>query len=194
MVRYYKLDEEGNRIEFPGYIETDHGTVYPRPTRSLILAYGWIEEILPDPEPEVTPQGEPDFEEKMKGLMADVFPQSRLDGMTDAEALDNAVFFPTWESLLWKEVKAGERIWDDGKLWRVVQTHTEQDDWRPAVTPALFTEVSLDEWPEWKQPTGAQDAYNKGDKVTFNGKHYVSLIDGNTWSPADYPAGWEERP
>lgn len=33
-----------------------------------------------------------------------------------------------------------------------------------------------------------------GDKVTFEGTHFVSLIDNNTWSPAAYPQGWEERP
>jgi hypothetical protein len=31
-----------------------------------------------------------------------------------------------------------------------------------------------------------------GDKVTFNGEHYESLIDNNTWSPADYPSGWNK--
>ena len=48
-----------------------------------------------------------------------------------------------------------------------------------------------EEWPEWVQPTGAHDCYNTGDKVTYNGKHYVSKIAGNVWSPDAYPAGWE---
>lgn len=48
-----------------------------------------------------------------------------------------------------------------------------------------------EEWLEWVQPTGAHDAYNTGDKVSFNGKHYTSKIDGNTWSPEAYPDGWE---
>ena len=30
-------------------------------------------------------------------------------------------------------------------------------------------------------------------KVTFEGKHYISLIDGNVYSPAAYPAGWQEQ-
>ena len=42
------------------------------------------------------------------------------------------------------------------------------------------------------QPTGAHDAYKKGDKVKFEQKHYISLIDANVWSPEDYPTGWEE--
>ena len=48
-----------------------------------------------------------------------------------------------------------------------------------------------DEWPEWVQPTGAHNAYSNGDKITYNGKHYISTMDGNVWSPDAYPAGWE---
>ena len=48
-----------------------------------------------------------------------------------------------------------------------------------------------EEWPQWVQPTGAHDAYNTGDKVTYNGKHYQSTINGNVWSPDAYPAGWQ---
>ena len=44
----------------------------------------------------------------------------------------------------------------------------------------------------WSKPTGAHDAYNKGDIVNYNGKLYQSTIDGNTWSPDEYPAGWVE--
>ena len=46
--------------------------------------------------------------------------------------------------------------------------------------------------PDFVQPTGAHDAYKKGDKVKFEGKIYESLIDGNTYSPSAYPAGWKE--
>lgn len=46
--------------------------------------------------------------------------------------------------------------------------------------------------PDWVQPTGAHDAYQKGDKVRYNGDVYESLIDGNVWSPDAYPAGWQK--
>ena len=46
--------------------------------------------------------------------------------------------------------------------------------------------------PDFVQPTGAHDAYKKGDKVKFEGKIYESLIDNNTYSPSAYPAGWQE--
>ena len=46
--------------------------------------------------------------------------------------------------------------------------------------------------PDFVQPTGAHDAYKKGDKVKYNGKIYESLIDANVHSPDAYPAGWKE--
>ena len=53
-------------------------------------------------------------------------------------------------------------------------------------------EEVVEEYPEYVQPMGAHDSYKIGDKVTFNGKRYVSLIDGNNWSPSVYPQGWKE--
>ena len=51
----------------------------------------------------------------------------------------------------------------------------------------------MDEWPEFVRPTGAHDAYAKGAKITYRGKHYVSLIDGNVWPPDEYPQGWQSH-
>lgn len=48
-----------------------------------------------------------------------------------------------------------------------------------------------EEYPEFVQPTGAHNAYNTGDKITYNGKHYESTMDGNVWTPDAYPQGWK---
>ena len=48
-----------------------------------------------------------------------------------------------------------------------------------------------EEWPEYVQPTGAHDAYSTGDKVTWNGKHYICRMDGCVWDPDTYPDAWE---
>ena len=111
--------------------------------------------------------------------------------LTDEDALQAVELFPQW--VVGHDYVVGERLQYNGVLYRVVQAHTSQADWTPDITPALFVVVSLDEWPEFVQPTGVHDSYNKGDKVTFNGKHYISLIDGNVYSPAAYPAGWQEQ-
>ena len=81
----------------------------------------------------------------------------------------------------------------DPQLYRVVQDHTSQADWTPDTVPALYTPIGLDDegYPIWSQPTGAHDAYNKGDIVDYNGTLYESLIDGNTFSPEAYPEGWQ---
>ena len=55
------------------------------------------------------------------------------------------------------------------------------------------TPEPAEEWPAYVQPTGAHDAYKTGDKITFDGTHYICKMDGCVWSPADYPAGWEKQ-
>ena len=49
-----------------------------------------------------------------------------------------------------------------------------------------------DEWPEYQQPMGAHDAYKIGDKITYNGQHYICKMDGCVWTPDAYTAGWQE--
>ena len=111
--------------------------------------------------------------------------------LDDAAALDAMAIYPVWE--IGAAYAVNDRRRYGANLYRCVQAHTSQADWTPDATPALWVKVSVEEWPEWVQPTGAHDAYNTGDKVTYNGKRYVSLIDANVYSPDDYPAGWEEQ-
>ena len=112
--------------------------------------------------------------------------------LPDEDALNGIELFPAWQSGIGYTVD--ERIRYGDKLFRCVQAHTSQDNWTPNVVPALFTEVAVPgEIPVWRQPTGAQDAYQAGDRVHYpdaNGAIYESLIDNNTWSPEAYPAGW----
>lgn len=105
---------------------------------------------------------------------------------SDEAALSNIDLYPNWKEKL--SLKVGERYRYNGVLYKCIQAHTTQEDWTPDLASALFTRVSLDEYPEWVQPTGAQDAYNTGDKVTYEGEHWISDIDANTWAPGVY--GW----
>lgn len=121
------------------------------------------------------------------------FIEKGATSLTDTEALEAVALFPAWA--VGVAYSVGERVQYDGKLYKVVQAHTSQADWTPPLVPALFTEVAKPgEIPVWKQPTGAQDAYNKGDKVWYpdvNTTVYESVIDSNVWSPNDYPQGWK---
>ena len=56
----------------------------------------------------------------------------------------------------------------------------------------LDEEEVVEEYPEFKQPSGAHDSYKVGDKVTFNGKKYICQLDNCVWSPDTYPQGWKE--
>ena len=76
----------------------------------------------------------------------------------------------------------------DGKTWVSL---TPANVWQPGVS-GWREVVEEGAAPEWVQPTGAHDAYQTGDIVTFEGQEYRSLIDGNTWSPTAYPQGWEK--
>ena len=108
--------------------------------------------------------------------------------LDDETALTGVELFPTWT--VGKAYAVGDRVQHDGILYKCVQAHTSQADWTPDSTPALWVTVSLDEYPEWVQPTGAHDAYNTGDKVSYNGKHYVCTVDANVYAPDVY--GWAE--
>ena len=107
--------------------------------------------------------------------------------LDDATALTGIELFSKWQSS--KAYSVGDRVQYNSTLYRCVQAHTSQNDWTPDVTPALWVIVSIEEFPEWVQPTGAHDAYNKDDKVSYNGKHYVCTVDSNVYAPGVY--GWD---
>lgn len=108
--------------------------------------------------------------------------------LNDEDALSGIELFPMWKTATSYAIDA--RVQYNDILYKCVQAHISQSDWTPDVTPALWTQVSLEEWPEWKQPTGAQDAYAKGDKVTHNDIHWTSDVDANVWEPGVY--GWTQ--
>ena len=116
--------------------------------------------------------------------------------LTEEQAMEVAAVYDPWavgkayavgEFLTW-----GVNAVGDPQLYRVVQAHTSQADWKPDITPALYTPVGLDDagYPVWSQPTGAHDAYDTGDIVNYNGTLYVSQIDGNTTVPGSDGRWW----
>ncbi len=117
--------------------------------------------------------------------------------LTDEQAMEIATVYPAYEVgrayTIDELLTYGINDVGDPQLYRVVQTHTSQEDWKPDSTPALYMAIGLNlqGYPVWSQPTGAHDAYGVGDIVDYNGTLYKSIIDGNVWSPEAYPAGWE---
>ena len=108
----------------------------------------------------------------------------------DNTALRMTEFYPEWTS--GQAYTAAYKVQYGGKLWRCLQNHTSQDGWEPDSAPSLWAKVLIpDETvvPEWEQPDST-NPYNSGDKVTHNGKTWVSDIDNNVWEPGVY--GWTE--
>jgi hypothetical protein len=109
---------------------------------------------------------------------------------TSEQALDAPSVYPTWKEGI-KYIKA-DRVLYNEVLYEVLTEHTSQADCAPDVAHSLFAKVLIpdpDVIPEWEQPDST-NPYKKGDKVTYNGKTWVSTIDNNVWAPGEY--GWEE--
>jgi hypothetical protein len=110
--------------------------------------------------------------------------------LTIEQMLDLIEIYPDWEPGI--NYSTGTVVKYENQLYEVIAPgHSSQDDWTPDVTSALFKKiVPKGVIQEWIQPTGSHDAYNTGDRVTFNELIYESLIDSNVWSPEGYPSGW----
>ena len=88
----------------------------------------------------------------------------------DSIVLHNGLY---WKSLL------DDNVWEPGvsDLWKEVNSDG--------------SDIAIDE-PNAIQEYMAGTLYHTDDQVIFEEKIYKSIIDNNSWSPTDYPAGWEE--
>ena len=139
--KYYKIID-GITVFYHDPLIVQRMQIY-NPSEELILAAGWQEYIPPTPEPIDTTIYEPDefaIIEKLKQLA-----QAQVSQQTDAEALDNIELFPTWISKIGIQVNQGDRLYFDDKLYKVLQTHTPQEQWRPDSTASLYVQVVADD-------------------------------------------------
>lgn len=112
------------------------------------------------------------------------------DAVDDTIALSAKDLYPDWrEDTLYT---TGDRVRYADTLYKCLQSHTAQPTWTPSDAPSLWVRIDdpAIEWPEWIQPVGSTDAYPMGAKVSHNGSHWTSTIDGNVWEPGVY--GWVE--
>lgn len=129
--------------------------------------------------------------EKARKLRAVIERGVTAINLEPGEALEVIELFPAWEP--GKDYAVGTRVQHGGRLYECATAHTSAAEWSPPVAASLWSAVKVDAetgLDEWTRPTGAHNAYNKGDRVVYKGSVYESLIDGNTWSPEEYPAGW----
>lgn len=114
--------------------------------------------------------------------------------LTDAQAYAAPFLFQEWNPNGIEYVATISKVTYHNLLWKCLQSHTSQASWTPKDAPSLWVRIDdpAEEWPEWRQPQGAHDAYAKGAKVTHNEKHWISDVDNNVWEPGVY--GWTESP
>lgn len=114
--------------------------------------------------------------------------------LDDADALEAPNLFPNWTADKTDEYKVDERVRYNNVLYKCLQAHIPQEAWTPTAATSLWAKVLIPDEnviPEWEQPDST-NPYMIGDKVSFEGKIYESVINNNIWSPATYPAGWKE--
>lgn len=114
--------------------------------------------------------------------------------LSDEKAMEVADLYPEWAANKAYSVdyivKYGVNADGETQLYKVIQSHTSQDDWRPDITPSLYKKIGFDgDIPIWTQPLGSLDAYMQGDVVSFEGQIWVSIVDNNVWQPGVY--GWD---
>ena len=116
--------------------------------------------------------------------------EQAVASLDDATALEAVTLYPAWAAGVTYDL--GVRVRYNDILYKVITAHISQEDWTPDSAVSLFTKVLIPDENiiyEWEQPEST-NPYKKGDKVTHNGKTWVSLVDGNVWEPGYY--GWEE--
>lgn len=110
--------------------------------------------------------------------------------VSDEKALSAVAAYPTWKPGC--AYFTDERVAFEDVLYRVLMDHVSQADWTPTAAPSLFTKVLIVDptvITPWEQPDST-NPYMTGDKVSHNGKNWVSNCDNNVWEPGVY--GWDE--
>lgn len=110
--------------------------------------------------------------------------------LTDEQAATVPALYRSWE--IGVEYALNTRVQYNGTLYKCITAHTSQETWNPADASSLWAKVLIDPSGEilpWEQPEST-NPYMTGDKVTHNGKTWVSDVDNNVWEPGVY--GWSE--
>ena len=129
--------------------------------------------------------------EKAQAVFNELAKAYTLENASDADAYKMRYLYDDFDPDGHPYEKGDHFMYED-RFYKVLQDHTSQADWLPTTAVSLYVEIAdpAEEWPEWKQPTGAHDAYNTGDKVSHNGKHYTSNIYANTTEPGSDDRWW----
>lgn len=77
-------------------------------------------------------------------------------------------------------------IWTDGKIYKCIMDTI----YSPIEYSSAWINISFEESSS-QNSWDSEAIYQTGEYITYNGNIYCSLIDNNSWSPDEYPAGWK---
>ena len=89
-------------------------------------------------------------------------------------ALNYVALYPNWK--IGKALSVGERIEYEGKLYKVVQTHTTQESWTPDLTPSLFEPIDV-----VNEGTLANPIVAAAGMCYFKDKYYLDETNGKIY-------------
>lgn len=91
--------------------------------------------------------------------------------LTDQQSLQVKSLYPDWKDFIGKSLEQDKKIKYNNKLYKVVQTHTVQEQYFPSInTASLYTEVVEDKSGTIDDPIPYP---SDGNMVIYNGKYYV---------------------
>lgn len=124
--------------------------------------------------------------------ITDLFIRQNIDSLSvdDTTAVRMKEKYPEWKNGVSYTIDT--RRMYKGNFYKCITSHTSQADWTPDTAVSLWVRIDDPsiEYPEWRQPTGAHDAYAVGTKVTYNNKKWINTYEFNIYPPDTY--GWVE--
>ena len=166
-VRQFLSEDEKTSDDFRAYAHDD------AEFREILASLEWMPEEGSAADPYVTS----DYGVVAGVLNAEKSVRAGIQTMdlTDEESLEVKSMYPEWESKMGQQVNEREKFQYNDKLWKVLQQHTVQENWKPGEgTESLYTEVS-------ESHAGTKDdpiPYNNNMELE-NGKYYSQ--DGVTY-------------
>lgn len=174
-------DETYSEFEFPEDFD------FSRQSDYRIVDGVLVHEVAPPTEEELALARERQRRAQMEAAVS-LFVRSA--DLTDEQAASVSSLHEDWAP--GTPYADGDRRLYEGRLYRCIQDHVSNESWTPMAAPSLWAPVLPGQSGDvgvWEQP-GPTNPYQFGDRVTHNGKTWVSDIDGNVWEPGVY--GWSE--
>lgn len=200
MIRYTNIDESGRIC-----VTTEEAEYAGKDSFEFDFPDGFIfssqhdyriadDSLIYDPLPNEIE--ETDYQNQLETATI-MFVNESTPNLTDEQALSIPLLFYEWE--VGKEYIKDKIIRYNGELYRIGQTHTSQEQWKPGdeETTALYSHIEFAEegYEVWKEWDGVSGIYAEGQIVEDpnDGKVYKSKIANNVWGPpSQQPSYWEE--